>query len=509
MHANPRVGAFDLGGMDDDRREFVELLFYCCFDLLLPGRVEAKTKELEGTCIHELINLHEMCILSNFRGNTTLYMTPFSFFDTLALYMNYTKTILKNGLRIITVPMKDNETVTVMTLVEAGSNYEPKDINGISHFLEHMCFKGTEKRPSAKVINNELDSLGSQSNAFTSTEYTGYWAKAHHSKVDHLLDVVSDIYLNSKLPEVEIEKEKGVIIEEINMNEDMPQAKVGDVFGELFHGDQSAGRPVIGSRENIKKMMREDFVEYKKNHYVAKATTVVVAGKMNEKKVIKNIEQLFKDVPLGKKTKLQPYQASQKTPQAKVFFKETDQTHLILGFRSFDRYDKRNTALGLLSAMLGGGMSSRLFQKMREELGICYYVYSGKYASTTYGSLAISAGVSNTRVKEAISGILEEVQKIVVEEVPEKELRKVKDYMIGNMFLGLESSDSLADFYGFQELLHHKKILSPDEIVAKIEKVTAKDIQKVAKEVLKNEGLNLALVGPFKDGEEFLPLLKV
>jgi predicted Zn-dependent peptidase len=423
--------------------------------------------------------------------------------------MNFTKTTLKNGLRIITVPMKDNSTVTVMSLVEAGSNYESKDKNGISHFLEHMCFKGTEKRPSSSVINIELDSLGSQSNAFTGNEYTGYWAKAHHSKTEKLLDIVSDIYLHSKFPAEELEKEKGVIIEEINMYEDLPQMKVGEIFEELLYGNQPAGRPIIGPKENIQKMTREDFVKYHKDHYTAKATTVVVAGKMNEKKVIEQIKKLFDKVSTGKKGKIEKVTEIQKVPQAKVFFKETDQTHLIIGFRTFDRYDKRNMTLALLSTVLGGGMSSRLFQKMREELGICYYVRSSKNSYTTHGNFVVSAGVSNTRVKEAVNGILEEVKKIKNELIPENELRKAKDYLTGIMFLGLESSDSLADFYGFQELLHDKKIQTPDDLVKKIEKITAKDIQKLAKEILKNEGMNLAMVGPFKSKGEFLPLLRL
>ena len=423
--------------------------------------------------------------------------------------MSFTKTTLKNGLRIITVPMKDNSTVTVMSLVEAGSNYESKDKNGISHFLEHVCFKGTEKRPTSSVINIELDSLGAQSNAFTGNEYTGYWAKAHHSKTEKLLDIVSDIYLNSKFPEAEIEKEKGVIIEEINMYEDLPRAKVGEIFEELLYGDQPAGRPIIGPKENIKKMTRADFVKYHNDHYVAKATTVVVAGKMNEKKVIAEIKKLFDKVSTGKKGKIEKVIEVQKKPQAKFFFKETDQTHLVIGFRGFDRYDKRNTALTLLSTVLGGGMSSRLFQKMREDLGICYYVGSGKNSYVTHGNFAIFAGVANVRVKEAISGILEEVKRIANEPIPEIELRKAKDYRIGTMFLGLESSDSLADFYGFQELLHDKKIRTPEDIVAKIEKITAKEIQKVAQDILRNEGMSLAMVGPYKDTGEFLPLLRI
>ena len=432
----------------------------------------------------------------------------FTVFLLHSIYMKFTKTVLKNNLRIITVPMKDNETATVMVLVEAGSNYENKENNGISHFLEHMCFKGTQKRPQSSIINLELDSLGSQSNAFTGNEYTGYWAKAHYSKTEKLLDIVSDIFLNSTLPEGEMEKEKGVIVEEINMYEDLPQRKVWNIYEELIYGDQPAGRSILGPRENIKKMTREDFIKYRKDHYVSGATTVVVAGKINEKKIIKQIENLFINISKGKPKKLPIVLENQKKPAIKLHYKETDQTHLVLGFRGINRYDKRNVSLSILSTILGGGMSSRLFQKMREELGICYYVRSSKNTYRTHGDFAISAGVSNSRVKEAISGIVEEVKKIIKEEIPKEELRKAKDYLIGNMFLSLESSDSLADFFGFQELLHDKKIETADDYVKKIEKITIKDLQKVAMDILKNEGLNLAVIGPFKDEKEFLPLLK-
>ncbi len=422
---------------------------------------------------------------------------------------NFKKTTLRNGLRIVTVPMKDNDTVTVMVVVEAGSNYENKDINGISHFLEHVCFKGTEKRPSSALINHELDAMGSQSNAFTGNEYTGYYAKAHHSKTENLVDIVSDIYLNSTLPAGEIEKEKGVIIEEINMYEDLPQRKVVDVYENLLYAGTAAGLTILGPRENIQKMKREDFEKYREKHYVSGATTVVVAGKMNEKKVVKQIEKLFAGIRKGKPVSLPKLSFVQKKPQIKIFHKDTDQTHLIVGFRGYPRGDKRNTTLALLSVVLGGGMSSRLFQKMREELGICYYVRSSKNSYRTHGDFSISAGVSNARVREAVEGILGEVKRMIKEKVSDAELRKAKDYSIGNMYLGLESSDSLADFYGFQELLHDKKIRTPEDMVKDIEKVKAADIQKLAKEIFKDETLNFAVVGPYKDEKEFEDILTI
>jgi Predicted Zn-dependent peptidases len=396
-------------------------------------------------------------------------------------------------------------------MVEAGSNYEQKENNGVSHFLEHLCFKGTINRPSSKIINEELDVLGTQSNAFTGEEYTGYWAKAHYTKTEKILEIVSDLFLNPTIPAEEMEKEKGVIVEEINMYEDMPISKVEEVFSSLMYGEQPPGRSVAGTKENIKRMTREDIIKYRAQHYRSSATTVVVAGKISEKKVLAQIEKSFEKMLKGKPVKLGKVMEDQVNPAVKLFNKKTDQTHLVLGWRAFDRYNKKGVVLSLLSTILGGGMSSRLFQKMREELGVCYYVKSRNSASRTYGAFIIRAGVNNERVAEAIDGILTEVRKIVAEPVTEQELRKAKDYKIGNMFLGLESSDSWGDWFGFQELLHDKKIETPDELKAKIEAVTVKDIQKVAKEILRTGTLNLAMVGGFKEGDEkkYLELLKV
>ena len=421
--------------------------------------------------------------------------------------MNYTKKKLSNGLRVITVPMKDNPTVTVLVLVETGSKYETKEKNGISHFLEHMCFKGTEKRPTAHAISAELDGLGSQYNAFTGNEYTGYYAKSDAKHFKQIFDVVSDIYLNSTFPESEMQKEKGVIVEEINMYEDMPHRHVHDVFSALLYGDQPAGWNIAGTRENVRSMEREDFVQYKKAHYVPKATTVIVAGKVKEKDVEKEITRVFGALKSTPKSDKKAVVEKQSKPAVSIYKKTTDQTHLVLGVRTFDAYDKRRATLAVLSTILGGGMSSRLFIKLREELGVAYYVRAGTDSYTDHGYFAVSAGVSNDRVYEVLGEIVKECVRMKKELVSADELAKAKEYIAGNMKLELESSDAWANFFGSQEVMH-KKIELPDDIEARIRKVTAKDIQKLAQEIFIDKHANLALVGPFTETAGFLETLR-
>ena len=406
------------------------------------------------------------------------------------------------------VPIKNAPSVTVMSLIEAGSKYEDKKNNGISHFLEHMCFKGTNKRPNAVDISREFDSLGAQSNAFTSQEVTGYFGKAHNKHTDKILDIISDMYLHPTFPANDLEIEKGVIVEEINMYEDLPQSLVHEVFDGLLYGDQPAGWSVAGTKENVRGFRRDDFINYRKNHYVSSATTIVIAGDIDDGDVFKKVEKAFEGMPAGKKASKKKVLEKQNKPAIKLKFKETDQTHLIIGLRAFNLYDKKTPALKLLSAVLGSGMSSRLFQKMRTDLGICYYVRSSVNDLTDHGTLAISAGVDSTRVKEGIKGILGEMVKIRDEKIPDSELRKAKDYIIGNMYLGLESSDSLAGFYGFQEILK-EKIKTPKEVETEIEKISTGDLSKVAKEIITNSKLNMAIVGKYKDENQFKNILKV
>jgi predicted Zn-dependent peptidase len=421
--------------------------------------------------------------------------------------MKYTKTILENGLRVITIPMKDNPTVTVFVLVEAGSKYETKEKNGISHFLEHMCFKGTVNRPSNSDISTELDNIGSHYNAFTSQEITGYYAKAQYAHVDKILDIVSDMYLNPLFDEKEIEKEKGVITEEINMREDLPQHKVQILMNDLVYGDQPAGWDIAGPKENIKNMSRADFVTYRDNFYTAPATTVVVAGNFEEEKVLKSIQQIFSQMPSREKGKKLQVIENQTTPQISLFKKETDQTHLVMGVRTFNAYDKRDKVMDVLVGVLDAGMSSRLFKKLRDEMGVCYYVSASQDALTDHGFFSVSAGVDSSRVKEVITVILGELNKLKTELVTPEELQKVKQNLVGTMYLGLESSDSLAKFYGGQEIMN-EIIKTPEELKAEIESVTAGEVRDLARQIFVNEGLNLAIVGRFEDKTEFVDILK-
>lgn len=422
--------------------------------------------------------------------------------------MKANKKVLPNGLRIVTVPMKDTSTVSVFVLVDAGTKYETKDINGISHFLEHVCFKGTKKRPTSMHINAELDGIGAQSNAFTSHEYTGYYAKAESRHLPQIVDILSDIYQNSIFPKDEIEKEKGVIIEEINMYEDLPQRKVGMLFSELLFGDQPAGWSILGRKEVIDAIQPKDFENYRKKHYVASATTVIISGKINETKAIQLVSKAFKDIPADKKHSKKKVIENQKRPALLISKKETDQTHIALGVRTFKVGDKRGPALALLNTILGEGMSSRLFQKLRDEMGVCYYVHSGVDENTDHGSLVVASGVDTKRPKEAIKAILAEFIKLKSTLVSPEEITKAKEYSIGTMYLGLETSDSLAGFYGIEEVLR-RKLESPQEIEKKIRAVTAKEIQKVAQYIFKNERLNLVIVGKSPERADIKRILKI
>jgi predicted Zn-dependent peptidase len=412
--------------------------------------------------------------------------------------MQFKKTTLKNGLRVITIPMKDNPAVTVLVMVETGSKYEEKSMNGISHFLEHMVFKGTPRRPKAIDISRELDSIGASYNAFTGQEYTGYYAKVEARKLDIALDVVSDIYLNPLFDESEITKEKGVIIEEIRMYKDMPQRHVQDVFVELLYGDQPAGWNIAGTEANVNRFNREDFVKYRAQHYVADATVVVIAGDFNEDETLAKVEKTFANLSQTKKGGKVSISEVQDKPAIKASFKETDQTHMVLGVRSFPIISPETAKLTVLSGILGGGMSSRLFQKLRDEMGVGYYVNASNDPYTDHGVFSVSTGVDNSRVAEVVTAILGEFKKLKEEKVSPEELRKVKDYLNGSLMLGLESSDSRAEFCAGQEIMK-KSLKNPEQLTAEIEAVTSEDIQKISNTIFTNERLNLALIGRFKE----------
>ena len=422
--------------------------------------------------------------------------------------MQFKKTVLENGLRIITAPQTGNLAVTVLVLVEAGSKYESQKNRGVSHFLEHMCFKGTVKRPRASQISEELDGIGASYNAFTSLEWTGYYAKAEARNFDKILDIISDLYLEPTFDPAEIEKESGVIIEEINMCEDDAPNKVGQIFMELMYGDQPAGWDIAGPKENIPRIRRSDFIKYRENHYLASATTVVVAGSFDEFAAINKINKTFRNIGIGEKSGKVKTIHKQDGPALKIQFKNSDQTHIILGVRAFDIFDKRRFALEILAHILGGGMSSRLFEKLRNKLGAAYYVSAAADLYTDHGFLAVSAGIDKNKISDILKEILGEFNSLRTKLVSSAELNKVKNHLSGGIILSIETSNKLAFFYGEQEIIQ-KQTLTPEEIIARLNAVTAGDVMAVAKDIFINEKLNLAILGPIKESGELQKLLSL
>lgn len=419
---------------------------------------------------------------------------------------NFKKITLDNGLRILLIPQPQSLATTVLVLTETGSLYENKGNNGVSHFLEHLCFKGTKKRQRSLDISSELDGLGAEYNAFTGFEGTGYFAKAQNKNLERILDVIADLYLNPVLAAPEIEKERGVIIEEINMYQDLPNRYVQEIFLRLLYGEQSAGWPIAGSKEIIKKISREEILDYRTKHYLSNSTLLAVAGVFDEKKLLVGIKQLFSGIKTGDKPVKPGTEEKQKKPEAALKTKDTDQTHLVLGVRAFNLFNPRRYALEVLAHLLGGSMSSRLFQKIRDVLGAAYYIYASADLLATHGYLAASGGVDNSKTEIVIKAILEEFTRLKKENAPSAELQKTKDHLIGKLFLGLESSDEWAGFYGGQELLEHS-LKTPEEIVRKIQAVKAAEIKAVAQDIFRPQNLNLALLGPFKKQKTFDKIL--
>lgn len=416
--------------------------------------------------------------------------------------MKFNRTLLKNGLRVITVPMPSFESATALVMVGAGSRYESRKNNGISHFLEHMYFKGTEKRPSAQDISSLIDGIGGEFNAFTGKEYTGYYVKAAKNNVSLILDLLSDMLLHSKLDQKEIDKEKGVITEEINLYEDMPMRKIGDIYESLLYGDTPMGWDIAGEKEIIHSLKRQDFIDYMNSLYSADNITVVVAGGMDEKAVLEDIEKYFGNMKSFDTFKPELVVENQIKPNLLIKTKKTEQIHIALGVRTVSLDNPEKYPLAVLSSILGGGMSSRLFSEVREKRGLAYYVRShqDEYADT--GSLVSVAGIDPKRVTEAVEVMMEEYRKVSSGKmgITKEEFKKAKEYLKGHLVLELEDSRAVSTFYGHQELLEHE-VLNPDQILKKIDAVTIGDVEEMGRKYFVNKGLNLALIGNFENKE--------
>ncbi len=418
----------------------------------------------------------------------------------------YTEEALSNGLNIISVPIKNTKAVTVLVMIKTGSRYETREISGLSHFLEHMMFKGTKKRPNTLALSTELDSVGAEFNAFTSKEFTGYWIKVKSDKLELALDVLGDMIINSKIEQKEIDKERGVIIEEMNMYKTNPMMRIEDVFENCVYGDNSAGWDVIGTEKNIKRLNRNDFVKYFKKQYNANNMSIILSGDLSkyDKKIVNKYFKELKEKTAIKKEKVKVEQKSQKIL---IEEKESDQVNLSLGVRTFPVGDKREFALKLMQIILGGSMSSRLFSEIREKRGLAYYVRTQTETYPDSGYLTTEAGLRIKSTKEAIEIILREYERLTRELVSEKELERAKELVKGKLFLNLENSESVANFYARQTVVRDE-IFSPKQFLKKIDKVSVKDILEVAKDIFTNDRLNLAILGPIKKSKELKEIFK-
>ena len=419
----------------------------------------------------------------------------------------FKKTTLGNGLRIITAPMKGTNTITVLVLCGTGSDHESRELRGISHFLEHMFFKGTENRPRAIQIAEELDGIGSVYNAFTSHEITGYFVKAEKAHLEKSLDVLSDIYKHSLLAEEEIEREKQVVIEELHRDLDTPENHIWWIWERLLYKDQPAGWDTIGIEETIRSFTREQFVNYFAHQYTSANTAVVVAGNFDEASIKEDIEKRFADIRSGDPIRKKPDVAeAQSSPDIYLEHKKTDQTHLVVGFRGYSGLHESKYAAEVLGAILGSGMSSRMFVRIRERLGLAYTVMSAHESYSNRGFLVTYAGVDHKNIEKTIRAVLEEYKRIRDEGVAPQELRRVKDQIRGRTSIALEASNAVANLVGQEEMMTARP-LTIDEIFDKIEAVTSDDISRVSREMMKSERLNLALIGPFENKAPFEGIL--
>jgi len=424
--------------------------------------------------------------------------------------MTFTRKVLTNGLRVLTIPMPSLESATVLVMAGAGSRYENRKNSGISHFLEHMAFKGTDKRPTSMDISSLIDGMGGEFNAFTGKETTGYYIKSSKENIELTIDLLSDMLLHSKFDTSEIEKEKGVIIEEINLYEDMPHRKIGDLYERLLYGDTPMGRDIAGNKEVIRSVTRGDFLSYLADFYSASNLTVVVAGGIDSDEAFALVEKYFNLMKKFQTKPFEPLHEPQERPAFLIKQKQTEQIHIALGVRTVSINSPKRYPLSVLSAILGGGMSSRLFHEVREKRGLAYYVRSSADEYTDAGTLVTTAGVDPKRATEAIRVIAEEYGKVShgTMELSDEELHRAKEFLKGHLVLDLEDSRSVAGFYAHQELLE-EKIQNLDEVLSDIDHVTKDDVFSVGKEFFTEQSLNLAAIGNLADGQKVESLLKL
>jgi predicted Zn-dependent peptidase len=410
------------------------------------------------------------------------------------MLLNFDETKLPNGIRVATANMPNIESVAMGVWVGVGGRYEDKRISGISHFIEHLLFKGTKTR-SAKDISQAIEGRGGYFNAFTQEESTCYYARISTEHMKSTFAILADMYLNPKFSAEDINKERGVIIEEIMMYKDQPQHVVQEILGELLWQDHALGRPLIGTTDTVGKVSRADILNFKNTKYVADNTIVVFAGKVEHDACVKLVGNLLGHVRTIRKPGYPEVTKQTRQKAVRVFAKDIEQTHVALGIRLFGRHDSRRYPLKLLSIILGENMSSRLFQVVREKHGLAYSIHSSVQLFDETGVLDIQAGVDCDRLSRAIELILSELAKTRDRPVGSQELRRAKDYAIGQLRIGLESTSNQMMWIG-ENLMSYGRFIQPSEVIRKVEAVSEKDIYRVAGEVLNRKNLSVSMITP-------------
>jgi len=417
----------------------------------------------------------------------------------------FEKTTLGNGIRVVTAPMPQMSSVACFIMLAAGSRFETPESKGIAHFTEHMFFKGTARRPTARSISAEIDAIGGEFNAFTGKEITGYYVKCASETRDVALDVLADMLLHSRFDPAEIEKEKGVILEEMNVYLDTPQRYVGSVYDRLLFGDQPLGWDILGTKETIEATTRETFVSHLDRWYQPERIVVGIGGRIGDN-LHDRLEELLGGIEPQETGEPVEVELPSNGSPVLLHTKASEQAHVVVGVRGYGLGHPDRYTLQLLTVVLGGGMSSRLFTEVREKRGLAYYVHAANGSYTDAGTLYSQAGVDVDRVDEAISTIVSELRKMAAEPVPADELEKARGYAKGRFVLRLETPQATIQ-YGLRREVLEGEIEEPDEVLRQLDGVTAADVQRVAGDLLEGKRMYLAAVGPFDDPERFERLL--
>lgn len=431
----------------------------------------------------------------------------------MKMEIKYHKFKLKNGIRVFVIPKKDTQSIFIEALFKVGARCESDDVRGISHFLEHMAFKGTKKRPTVLHISKEIERYGGAYNAYTGLDVTGYWVRLPYEHLGLGIDLLADILMNSKLDKKEIDKEKGVILQEMKMDEDSPDTFAWKRFYELVFGDTPLGRDILGTEESLKKTTRETMVKFKSRYYKPDNMTIAIGGNLSISKTKKLIEKYFGKMDGNVKDGYEKNNVQQKAPIVKVHSKkEHKQAKVVIGFRSFGRDEDRQkrAVRSLMASILGGYSSSKLFTEIREKRGLCYHIGSGVDIFDETGFFGIASGLDVSKIPEALEVIFKILREIKEKGFDKKEIQMGKDNAIGRLRLGLESTNGWVSNIADQAL-YEKDIELPDKKVERIKKITNQDIKKMARGIFRPENLNMVISGPIdpKEEKKYLKMIKL